>query len=131
MEFGVLIDPVHTPNELIEIAENVENWKFSSFWYPDEKFFRDCYVGLTLVANHTHQINIGTCVTEPYARHPILTSAGIGSLAEVAPRRTWLGLGAGGRGFRAMGIVRQQPAVAIREAVVMIRRFLAGELVNY
>lgn len=131
MEFGVLIDPVYSPNELIEVAKSVEAWKFSSFWYPDEKFFRDCYVGLTLVANHTQQINIGTCVTDPYARHPILTAAAIGTLAETAPGRTWLGLGAGGRGFDAIGIERQKPALAIRESVELIRKLQTGEVVNY
>ena len=131
MKFGVLIEPVLKPEELIEIAEKVENWDFSSFWYPDEKFYRDCYIGLTLVAHHTQRINIGTCVTEPYARHPIITAAAIGSLAELAPRRTWLGIGAGGRGFKAMGIERLRPAVAIREAVHVIRKLLAGEMVHY
>ena len=131
MKFGVLIDPVYKPEELVEIAEKVEDWDFSSFWYPDEKFFRDCYIGLTLIAHHTRRINIGTCVTEPYARHPIITAAAIGSLAELAPGRTWLGIGAGGRGFRAMGIERRRPAVAIREAVHVIRKLLAGEMVHY
>ena len=131
MKFGVLIEPVYEPEELVEIAEKVEDWDFSSFWYPDEKFFRDCYVGLTLIAHHTKRINIGTCVTEPYARHPIITAAAIGSLAEIAPGRTWLGIGAGGRGFRAMEIERRRPAVAIREAVHVIRNLLAGEMVHY
>lgn len=131
MEFGALIEPLYKPHELIEIAQRVEEWGFSSFWYPDEKFFRDCYVGLSLVAQHTQRINIGTCVTEPYARHPIITAAAIGSLAEIAPGRTWLGLGAGGRGFHAMGIDRKSPVKALQEAVVVIRRLLAGEIVDY
>lgn len=131
MNFGILIDPIYKPSELVEIAERVENVQFSSLWYPDEKFFRDCYVGLTLIAHNTHRINIGTCVTEPYARHPILTAAAIGTVAEVAPRRTWLGLGAGGRGFQAIGIERKLPAVAIRETVDVIRRLCTGEKVDF
>ena len=131
MQFGALIEPIYEPQELITIAQQVEQWGFSSFWYPDEKFFRDPYVGLTLVAHHTRRIDIGVCVTDPYSRHPIMTAQAIASLAEVAPGRTWLGLGAGGRGFNAMGINRERPAVALREAVGVIRGLLAGEMVDY
>lgn len=131
MEYGLLLPPIYNPAELVKIARCVEEMGFSSFWYPDEKFFRDCYVGLSLVAEHTDQINLGPCVTEPYSRHPIMTAVSIASLSEIAPGRTWLGLGAGGRGFQAMGIQRQRPARAIREAVQIIRDLLAGERVDY
>ena len=131
MDFGVLIEPLYPASELVHIAHKAEELGFASFWYPDEKFYRDPYVGLTLVAQHTHRMQIGVCVTEPYSRHPILTAMAIGSLAEVAPGRAWLGMGAGGRGFNAMGLSRDRPAVAIREAVELIRKLLAGESVDY
>jgi len=131
MQFGALIEPLYKPQELAVVAQRVEQLGFSSFWYPDEKFFRDPYVGLTLAAHHTQRMDVGVCVTDPYSRHPIMTAQAIASLAEVAPGRTWLGLGAGGRGFTAMGINRERPAVALREAVQVIRRLLAGETVDY
>jgi len=131
MDFGVLIEPLYPASELVRIARTAEELSFASFWYPDEKFYRDPYVGLTLVAQHTRRMQIGVCVTEPYSRHPILTAMAIGSLAESAPGRTWLGMGAGGRGFNAMGITRDRPAIAIREAVEVIRKLLAGESVDY
>jgi 5,10-methylenetetrahydromethanopterin reductase len=131
MRIGILIDPIYKPAELINIAKSVEEFGYDSFWYPDEKFFRDCYIGLTLVASNTRRIQIGVCVTDPYSRHPIMTAAAIGSIAEIAPDRTWLGFGAGGRGFNAMGIKRDRPALAIREAVTIIRKLLAGESVDY
>jgi 5,10-methylenetetrahydromethanopterin reductase len=131
LDYSVLIPPVYPPDQLVGIVQWVEENGFVGFWYPDEKFFRDPYVGLTLAANHTRRINLGTCVTDPYARHPILTATAIGSLAELAPGRTWLGIGAGGRGFQAIGIRRDRPVTAIREAVEVIRRLLAGECVDY
>ncbi len=129
--FSALIDPIHTPSRLIEIARSLEEWGFSAFWYPDEKFFRDCYIGLSLVAMNTRKLRLGPCITDPYSRHPILTAQSIGSLAEIAPGRVWLGIGAGGRGLAEIGINPERPAVAIYEAVEIIRGLLGGKSVDY
>lgn len=131
MDYGVLVDPLLKPGDLITLARQVEQAGFTHFWYPDEKFFRECYIGLTLVAAHTSRLQLGPCVTDPYSRHPIMTAAAIGTLAEVAPGRVWLGLGAGGRGLKAMGIEQERPARAIREAIEIIRGLLAGQSVDY
>ena len=131
MDFSVLLNPVYKPTELIELARLIDEWGFKALWLPDEKFFRDCYVSLALVASHTNHINLGPCVTDPYSRHPIMTAAAIGSLAEVAPGRTWLGLGAGGRGFHAMGLLQDRPAIALREAITVIRSLLSGNSVDF
>lgn len=131
MEFGVLVDPVITAAELIELAQSLEEWGYTHFWYPDEKFFRECYIGLTLVAAHTKTLQLGPCVTDPYSRHPIMTAAAIATLSEVAPGRTWLGLGAGGRGLSEIGIKQERPAKAIREAITVIRGLLRGESVDF
>jgi 5,10-methylenetetrahydromethanopterin reductase len=131
LEFGALIDPVISAAELVELSQKLERWGYSHFWYPDEKFFRECYIGLTLVAVHTRKLVLGPAVTDPYSRHPIMTAAAIGTLAEVAPGRVWLGFGAGGRGLREMGINQERPARALREAILIIRDLLAGKSVDY
>lgn len=128
---SALIDPIHPPARLIEIARSLEEWGFSAFWYPDEKYYRDCYIGLSLVAMNTHQLRLGPCITDPYSRHPILTAVAIGTLAELAPGRVWLGIGAGGRGLPEIGVTPSRPAVAIREAVEIIRGLLSGHNVDY
>jgi 5,10-methylenetetrahydromethanopterin reductase len=131
MEFGVLVDPSTSAAELSALSQSMEAWGFTHFWYPDEKFFRECYIGLTLVATHTKRLQFGPCVTDPYSRHPIMTAAAIATLAELAPGRVWLGLGAGGRGLAAMGIDRVRPARALREAITIIRSLLTGETVDF
>ncbi len=131
MEFGVLVDPVIGPSELVDLAQQAEEWGYTYFWYPDEKFFRECYVGLTLVAANTTRLKLGPCVTDPYSRHPIMTAAAVATLAEIAPGRVWLGLGAGGRGLREMGLAQTRPSRALREAIEIIRGLLAGESVSY
>lgn len=131
MEFGVLVDPVVGPAELVDLAQQAEEWGYTYFWYPDEKFFRECYVGLTLVAANTRRLKLGPCVTDPYSRHPIMTAAAVATLAEIAPGRVWLGLGAGGRGLREMGLAQTRPARALREAIEIIRGLMSGESVTY
>ncbi len=56
MKYGILIEFDLFTFELVAISRQVEDLGFSHFWYPDEKFFKDCYIGLSLVAQNTHNI---------------------------------------------------------------------------
>jgi 5,10-methylenetetrahydromethanopterin reductase len=131
MRSGVLLLGEHPPDQLIDLVRRTEDLGYDVFWYADEKFYRDCYVGLALAAVNTRSIRIGVCVTDPYSRHPALTTVANATLAELAPGRVILGIGAGGSGFPAMEIEREKPVVAIREAIELVRELLAGETVDY
>ena len=54
----------------------------------------------------------------------------IATLDEISGQRAVLGIGAGVSGFRELGIAREKSGVALREAVEVIRRLLAGETVT-
>ena len=103
MNWGALVVSTQPYNELMELVQFLEQNGFSSFWYPDEKYYRDCYIGLALAAIQTSKLRLGPCVTDPYLRHPIQTAVSIGSLAELAIGRVCLGIGAGGRGLSQCG----------------------------
>ena len=68
---------------------------------------------------------------EGYEYVMTLTAVGIASVDELSGGRAVLGIGAGGSGFREMGIERARPVTAMREAIELIRRLLAGEEVDY
>src|SRR5262249_41896430 len=89
--------------------------------------FREVYASLTLCALRTKRIRLGPCVTDPYSRHPALTAMAIATLDEISNRRAVLGIGAGVSGFRELGVDASRSAVAIREAIALIRGLLAGE----
>jgi len=89
------------------------------------------YASLTLCSLRTQRIKLGPCVTDPYSRHAALTAMAIATLDEISGQRAMLGIGAGVSGFRELGIARDRPGVALREAVEVIRRLLAGETVTY
>jgi 5,10-methylenetetrahydromethanopterin reductase len=127
---GLLWLGQYPPDRLVGVAQLAENLGYDYFWFADEKFYWDPWVGLTLVAANIRRVSLGPGVTEPYARHPALTAIAVASLACVAPGRTVLGIGAGGPGFPELGIERVSPTVAVAEAVELIRRLLAGERVN-
>jgi 5,10-methylenetetrahydromethanopterin reductase len=114
-----------------ELGALCERLGFNSYWVADQRWMRDVWVSLAATALRTSRIRLGTRVTDPYVRHPALTAVAIGSLDELSDGRAILGLGAGGSGFREMGIERTKPVTAIREAIELIRRLLAGEEVDY
>ncbi len=129
MRMSVLNLGRYPPPRLIDLARLQEDCGYETFWYTDERFFREVYTGLTLVALHTQRIQVGTMVTDPYTRHPALTAMALASLDELAAGRAILGLGAGVSGFAEMQIVRHRPVQAMRETVDIVRGLLRGETV--
>ena len=45
METGLLILGEHSPRTLIALAQLAEAQGYDLFWYADEKFYRDVYIG--------------------------------------------------------------------------------------
>jgi 5,10-methylenetetrahydromethanopterin reductase len=128
---GLLLLPSHPAGRLAEMAQLAERTGYDYLWLADERFFREVYASLTLCALRTERIKLGPCVTDPYSRHAALTAMAIATLDEISGQRAVLGLGAGVSGFRELGIARAKSGVALREAVEVIRRLLAGETVTY
>jgi 5,10-methylenetetrahydromethanopterin reductase len=126
---GVLQDD--PPARLIEYAKWCEALGYDQFWYANEWFYRDMYVGLTLVARHTSRMRLGTFVADPYTRHPVMTAIAIASVDDVSGGRAMLLLGASGAGVEPLGIPRVKPARAIGEAIDVIRAVLKGDRVTY
>jgi 5,10-methylenetetrahydromethanopterin reductase len=117
--------------QLLEAAEICETAGMDSFWVADQRWMRDVYVTLGLLAATTRSLALGTRVTDPYIRHPALTAVALATLDEASGGRAVLGIGAGGSGFAQLGLARERPAVAIREAIELIRALWRGGAVEY
>ncbi|MFQ6075963.1 MAG: LLM class flavin-dependent oxidoreductase, partial [Candidatus Bathyarchaeia archaeon] len=63
--------------------------------------------------------------------HPVLTAIAVACVDEIASGRVVLGMGAGMSGFKELGIKRKSPAVAIKEAVEIMRGVLTGKPLFY
>lgn len=114
-----------------ELARLAERTGYDTVWLADERFYREVYGTLAHLAGRTGRVKLGPCVTDPYTRHPALTAMAIATLDEISGGRAVLGIGAGISGFGELGIERRKPARAIREAIEVIRRLLAGETLTY
>jgi len=140
LSVGVAIDG-HEP--LADVLERVaaldDGQAVDALWVADERFRRDVFVSMGALAAATKRLRLATAVTDPFIRHPALTGAAIATVADVAPGRAVLGLGAGASGFGALGVRRDRPATALREMIVFLRQFwgarepftFSGDTVNF
>jgi 5,10-methylenetetrahydromethanopterin reductase len=117
--------------QMVERAKLAEANGYDTLWVADERFYREVYSTLAILAHHTRRVHLGTCVTDPFSRHPALTAMAIATLDEISNQRAILGFGAGISGFAELGVVRKKPAVAIREAIHVVRELLKGGTVDF
>jgi 5,10-methylenetetrahydromethanopterin reductase len=128
---GLLSLAAHPHRDLMRHAQRAEELGFWAFWYADERFYHETYVGLAACALATSRIKLGPGVTDPYSRHPALTAMAIGSLDELSGGRALLGFGAGSMGFENLGFTLHRPAATIRDGITIIRKLWAGGPVTY
>jgi len=131
MRYGLLLLGEHASDRLLRLARLAEENDFQHIWYADEKFYRDPYASLTYLSQHTSRIKLGTCVTDPYTRHPAITAMAMATMDEYASGRGVLGIGVGFSGLEAMGIERARVVTKLRESIELIRRLWAGESLTY
>ena len=111
----------------VAIIKSAEVLGFDRLWHSNEKFGRDMVANMTLSAVHTEHIGIGAAVTDPYSVHPALTAAAMATVDDIASGRVIVGMGAGGSGFPAMGIQREHPVAAMRDAIAIMRGMWSGK----
>ena len=117
--------------ELLETAQLAEANGYDTIWIADERFYRDPYCLLTYLACHTKKVNLGPCITDPFVRHPAITTTAMATLDDVSDGRAVLGFGAGISGFPQLGLEQKKAPVAMREAITLFRKLLAGGHVDY
>ncbi|MBX3519234.1 MAG: LLM class flavin-dependent oxidoreductase [Xanthobacteraceae bacterium] len=131
MTLGLLMAGHSDPFVHADLASFAEELGFTDVWMADERFYREVYSLLTVIAMRTKRINIGPCVTDPFSRHPALTAMAIYTLDDISKGRAILGFGAGVSGFAEMGTPRPKPVRALRESIELIRALATGEEVSY
>jgi len=91
---------------------------------------RDVYVTLGLAAARTRHLRLYPATSSPAVRHPLLLASAAHSLEEIAPGRCCLTVAPGFLAVRSIGRPRAKVA-DMREAVLELRRLLAGETVTF
>jgi len=133
VRFGVGMAPVEPLKKVIATAKLAEELGFEYVVHADQRFAgeKDVFVTLAADALNTSRVKLGPCVSDPFSRIPALLAVAIASLDELSGGRAVLGLGAGGSGFAQLHLERKHVNQAIREAIVMIKALLAGDVVNF
>jgi len=66
--------------------------------------FREPWIVLAAAAQMTSSIALGTWVTNPSTRHPVVTASAAATLDDLAPGRVYIGIGSGDTGVSHLGM---------------------------
>jgi probable F420-dependent oxidoreductase len=131
MDFGFTLKPEHDLAHTVELTKRAEANGFSYGWLFDSHvLWREPYVLLTLMAQATKHMRLGTCVTNPGTREPSVTASALAVLDELSGGRMDLGIGRGDSARRVLGKAPTSMAT-LEEAIVVIRDLVAGKAVTY
>lgn len=113
--------------DIVDAARAADDGGVDTVWVTDIRFLRDCYTLLGAMAVTTRHVVLASGVSDPYTRHPAYLAGAAATLAELAPGRSVLGLGAGGSGLDRIGVSRREPLRTVEAAIVAMRAMFTGE----
>jgi alkanesulfonate monooxygenase SsuD/methylene tetrahydromethanopterin reductase-like flavin-dependent oxidoreductase (luciferase family) len=124
MEFGVCV--ASRPADLDYVAE-AESLGFTHSWMADSQMiWSDVYAMLALAAERTSTMRLGTGVAVAPIRPAPVTAAALGTINQLAPGRTFCGIGTGNTAMRIMGH-RPMRIAAFDRYLTELRSLLRGE----
>ena len=124
MRFGITLKPEPDVGRMVRLARLAEANGFDYCWLFDSHvLWPDPYPILTLIAQATARLRLGTCVTNPGSREPSVTASALAVLQIVSGGRMELGIGRGDSARRVLG--RRPTTLAALEAATLAIRDLA------
>src|SRR6476661_8469118 len=131
MEFGFTLKPDHSLERIASLTKLAEQCGFTYGWVFDSHvLWKEPYVLLTLMAQSSSTLRLGTCVTNPATREPSVTASALAVLNELSGGRMDLGIGRGDSARRVLGkapITLADTETAIR----VIRELVSGGRIEY
>jgi coenzyme F420-dependent oxidoreductase len=119
-------------SDVVDVGVRAETLGYDRAWLP-ETWGRDAVTMLTLLAERTTDIGLGTSLLNVYSRSPALIGQTAATLQEAADGRFRVGVGPSGPAVveRWHGADFERPLRRTREAVEILRQVLTGEPVTY
>jgi len=131
MQFGFTLKPDHSLERTVALTQQAEAAGFDYGWLFDSHvLWREPYVLLTLMAQATSTMRLGTCVTNPATREPSVTASALAVLNEVSGGRMDLGIGRGDSARRVLGKPPTTMAT-LEEAILVIKALVEGRAIEY
>ncbi len=117
---------------LLPAAKRADDLGFESIVVFETRLARDAISVLGAIASHTKNVKIGPGVVNSWTRGPALMALTFATLDEMAPGRTFLGIGAYWEPLASkQGLNRRKPVEQIREYVEVFRELLTLERVTF
>lgn len=127
MKFGITVSQIRE----VDLVVQAEKVGYDFCWVWDSPMIRsNVWALLALVADRTRRIAVGPGVAIPALSMAPVTANAIATINAIAPGRTFLGVGTGNTGLRAMGQLPMTLA-AFEAHLEVIRGLLAGEQVAF
>jgi len=131
MQFGFTLKPDHSLERTVALTQQAEAAGFDYGWLFDSHvLWREPYVLLTLMAQATSTMRLGTCVTNPATREPSVTASALAVLNEVSGGRMDLGIGRGDSARRVLGKPPTTMAT-LEESILVIKALVEGRAIEY
>lgn len=115
-----------------ELIRALPAWGYTDLW-SSEVAGTDAFTPLALASTWTDRLRLGTAIASVYTRGPALLAMSAAALAEAAPGRFVLGLGAASPAVVESwnGLAFERPYEHTRDVLRVVRAALAGERVDY
>ena len=127
---GIRVPPCASATEVTEVVRRAERYGFD-VWMPDSQLlWRDIWATLAVAAVRTETVRLGVMVTNLEARHLSVTAGAIRTVAELAPGRLVVGIGAGNSSVRPLGLAPTRTKT-LESGIVRLRALLDGESVDF
>jgi probable F420-dependent oxidoreductase len=131
VRFGIvnIFPPARAALDLLRLAERLD---FDTFWVTDSHvIWNECYSHLGWLAAQSSgdRLQLGTMVTNPVSRDPIVVASAFATLQDLTGGRMMCGIG---RGDSSVRVLKRRPATvkAFESAASMIRTLTYGEAVD-
>src|SRR5437667_9470191 len=130
MDFGFTLKPDHSLERVVSLTKLAEQAGFKHGWVFDSHvLWKEPYVLLTLMAQNSSTLRLGTCVTNPATREPSVTASALAVLQILSKGRMDLGIGRGDSARRVLG-KKPTSLVTLEEAIVAIKGLVEGRSVT-
>ena len=127
MEFGISCNKI----DEVGVAVHAENLGYNFCWMTDSPMIRsNVWSVMTLVAQQTQRLQLGTGVAVPGLRLAPVAANGIATINRLAPGRCFMGLGTGNTAMRMLGHPPAKVA-EFKEYIRVVSALLRGEEVEF
>ncbi len=122
----------HDLRDGLDIVRKAEQKGFEAVWQAESRLVRDAIVPMAAYAAVTEKIKVGSAVINNWTRNIGLLASTFLTLDDLAPNRIICGIGAWWDPLaKNVGIDRNQPLLAMKETVTVLRRLLNMETVTF